>query len=114
MFLLQAHSEYGRRRRRNPVEDISNNRVYNGTTHSGQKGITCMRNTVSHRVGVPDSDIDSSAKLLHGGSLPEKVWLKQQFSIGVNDVTRLLEQMAPTSVTGNSHEHRNNVIRAHR
>ncbi|KAI7747270.1 hypothetical protein M8C21_020747 [Ambrosia artemisiifolia] len=26
-------------------------------------------------------------------SLPHKIWLKQQFSIGVNDVTRVLERM---------------------
>ncbi|CAJ1977938.1 unnamed protein product [Sphenostylis stenocarpa] len=30
-----------------------------------------------------------------GSSLPEKIWLKQQFSIGVNDVTRVLERMKP-------------------
>ncbi|PWA69217.1 50S ribosomal protein L30e-like protein [Artemisia annua] len=28
-------------------------------------------------------------------SLPHKIWLKQQFSIGVNDVTRVLERMPP-------------------
>ncbi|KAI3509944.1 hypothetical protein L1887_25469 [Cichorium endivia] len=28
-------------------------------------------------------------------SLPHKIWLKQQFSIGVNDVTRVLERMSP-------------------
>uniref|UniRef100_A0A803NQ17 Ribosomal protein eL8/eL30/eS12/Gadd45 domain-containing protein n=1 Tax=Cannabis sativa TaxID=3483 RepID=A0A803NQ17_CANSA len=27
-------------------------------------------------------------------SLPEKIWFKQQFSIGVNEVTRVLEHMA--------------------
>ncbi|KAF5730329.1 hypothetical protein HS088_TW20G00702 [Tripterygium wilfordii] len=60
-----------------------------------------------------DSMLDSikrgieSAKFLDGGSLPEKIWFKQQFSIGVNDVTRVLERMAPTSETGNSHEHHN-------
>lgn len=30
-------------------------------------------------------------------ALPEKVWLKQQFSIGVNEVTRVLERMQPVS-----------------
>ncbi|QCE11964.1 pantoate--beta-alanine ligase [Vigna unguiculata] len=30
-----------------------------------------------------------------GTSLPEKIWLKQQFSIGVNDVTRVLKRMKP-------------------
>ncbi|XP_044964733.1 uncharacterized protein LOC123425126 [Hordeum vulgare subsp. vulgare] len=27
------------------------------------------------------------------GGLPEKIWMKQQFSVGVNDVTRVLERM---------------------
>ncbi|RDX88168.1 hypothetical protein CR513_30274 [Mucuna pruriens] len=36
-----------------------------------------------------------SARHLDGSSLPEKIWLKQQFSIGVNDVTRVLERMTP-------------------
>ncbi|KAA3475136.1 Ribosomal protein L7Ae/L30e/S12e/Gadd45 [Gossypium australe] len=36
----------------------------------------------------------ASARALAGNSLPEKVWLKQQFAIGVNDVTRVLERMA--------------------
>ncbi|GMJ09266.1 hypothetical protein like AT4G01790 [Hibiscus trionum] len=34
-----------------------------------------------------------SARVLAGNSLPEKMWLKQQFAIGVNDVTRVLERM---------------------
>ncbi|PIA37904.1 hypothetical protein AQUCO_02900036v1 [Aquilegia coerulea] len=33
-------------------------------------------------------------------ALPEKVWIKQQFSIGVNDVTRVLERMEPISEPG--------------
>ncbi|KAF5462322.1 hypothetical protein F2P56_018341 [Juglans regia] len=36
-----------------------------------------------------------TTRLLDGNSLPEKIWFKQQFSIGVNDVTRVLERMAP-------------------
>ncbi|KAK7356251.1 hypothetical protein VNO80_15519 [Phaseolus coccineus] len=36
-----------------------------------------------------------SARDSDGSSLPEKIWLKQQFSIGVNDVTRVLERMKP-------------------
>ncbi|KAK4372390.1 hypothetical protein RND71_007774 [Anisodus tanguticus] len=28
--------------------------------------------------------------------LPEKIWYKQQFSVGVNEVTRVLERMPPT------------------
>ncbi|XP_062084744.1 uncharacterized protein LOC133790909 isoform X2 [Humulus lupulus] len=34
----------------------------------------------------------------NNASLPEKIWFKQRFSIGVNEVTRILERMAaPTS-----------------
>ncbi|KAF7014585.1 unnamed protein product [Triticum aestivum] len=33
-----------------------------------------------------------AAKASRGG-LPEKIWMKQQFSVGVNDVTRVLERM---------------------
>ncbi|KAK4589308.1 hypothetical protein RGQ29_020061 [Quercus rubra] len=43
-----------------------------------------------------------SARLLDGNSLPKKIWLKQQFSIGVNDVTRVLERMAPSAQVGSS------------
>lgn len=31
------------------------------------------------------------------GGLPEKIWMKQQFAIGVNDVTRVLERMPPAA-----------------
>ncbi|CAO2828145.1 unnamed protein product [Amaranthus hypochondriacus] len=30
-------------------------------------------------------------------TFPEKLWFKQNFSVGVNEVTRLLERMAPSS-----------------
>ncbi|KAE9604422.1 putative 50S ribosomal protein L30e [Lupinus albus] len=43
-----------------------------------------------------------SARKLDGSSLPEKIWLKQQFSIGVNDVTRVLERMKPCTAFGRS------------
>ncbi|KAK3194416.1 hypothetical protein Dsin_025726 [Dipteronia sinensis] len=43
-----------------------------------------------------------SARVLDGDTLPEKIWFKQQFSIGVNDVTRVLERMAPSAEVGNS------------
>ncbi|XP_043723391.1 uncharacterized protein LOC122670535 [Telopea speciosissima] len=39
---------------------------------------------------------------LSKGALPEKIWIKQQFSIGVNDVTRVLERMMPSAQLGNS------------
>lgn len=35
------------------------------------------------------------------GGLPEKIWMKQQFCIGVNDVTRVLERM-PAAVASHS------------
>lgn len=42
-----------------------------------------------------------SAKLSKG-PLPEKVWIKQQFSIGVNEVTRALERMTPCALSEKS------------
>ncbi|KAG4983266.1 hypothetical protein JHK87_028015 [Glycine soja] len=45
-----------------------------------------------------------SARHLDGSSLPEKIWLKQQFSIGVNDVTRVLERMKPCTELESSTE----------
>ncbi|XP_057422776.1 uncharacterized protein LOC130716784 [Lotus japonicus] len=44
------------------------------------------------------------ARRLDGCSLPEKIWLKQQFSIGVNDVTRVLERMEPCAELESSAE----------
>lgn len=38
------------------------------------------------------------AKASRGG-LSEKIWMKQQFAIGVNDVTRVLERMPPHNAT---------------
>ncbi|KAI8574869.1 hypothetical protein RHMOL_Rhmol01G0386800 [Rhododendron molle] len=38
-------------------------------------------------------------------TLPHKIWLKQQFSIGVNEVTRVLERMPPIDVKGSSPGH---------
>ncbi|KAJ6679985.1 hypothetical protein OIU79_019661 [Salix purpurea] len=43
-----------------------------------------------------------STKTLEGNSLPEKFWFKQQFAIGVNEVTRVLERMSPVSESGRS------------
>ncbi|CAN6199967.1 unnamed protein product [Urochloa humidicola] len=42
------------------------------------------------------------AKASRGG-LPEKIWMKQQFAIGVNDVTRVLERMPVASATHSTH-----------
>ncbi|KAJ4727925.1 putative Ribosomal protein L7Ae/L30e/S12e/Gadd45 family protein [Melia azedarach] len=44
-----------------------------------------------------------SARISDGDSLPEKIWFKQQFSIGVNEVTRVLERMAPIANVEISH-----------
>ncbi|MCL7041153.1 hypothetical protein MKW94_007604, partial [Papaver nudicaule] len=42
-----------------------------------------------------------SAKLSEG-VLPEKIRIKKQFSIGVNEVTRILERMKPMSESGST------------
>ncbi|XP_072960114.1 uncharacterized protein [Typha angustifolia] len=34
------------------------------------------------------------------GELPEKIWIKQQFAVGVNDVTRVLERMPQGNSSG--------------
>lgn len=47
-----------------------------------------------------DREIESTK--LSKGPLPEKVWIKQQFSIGVNEVTRVLERMPPCSLSEES------------
>ncbi|CAI0425010.1 unnamed protein product [Linum tenue] len=39
--------------------------------------------------------IESAKKEFEGNSLPQKFWFKQQFAIGVNEVTRVLERMSP-------------------
>ncbi|XP_023549838.1 ribonuclease P protein subunit p38 [Cucurbita pepo subsp. pepo] len=36
------------------------------------------------------------ARCLNAETLPEKIWLKKQFAIGVNEVTRVLERMTPS------------------
>ncbi|KAI3768914.1 hypothetical protein L6452_00010 [Arctium lappa] len=40
-------------------------------------------------------------------SLPQKIWLKQQFCIGVNDVSRVLERMPPVSGSSQNATSRN-------
>eukprot|EP00262_Sarcandra_glabra_P013977 TRINITY_DN3984_c0_g1_i1.p1 TRINITY_DN3984_c0_g1~~TRINITY_DN3984_c0_g1_i1.p1 ORF type:complete len:194 (+),score=30.30 TRINITY_DN3984_c0_g1_i1:276-857(+) len=37
------------------------------------------------------------------GDLPEKIWIKKQFSIGVNEVTRVLERMPCIEVGNTAH-----------
>ncbi|XP_020575745.1 uncharacterized protein LOC110021552 [Phalaenopsis equestris] len=43
------------------------------------------------------------AKLARG-ELPDKIWIKQQFAVGVNDVTRLLERMPLGETARDAHE----------
>ncbi|KAK9086194.1 hypothetical protein Syun_028588 [Stephania yunnanensis] len=43
-----------------------------------------------------DREIET-AKRSNNGVLPEKIWIKQQFAIGINDVTRTLERMKPSA-----------------
>ncbi|VVB06952.1 unnamed protein product [Arabis nemorensis] len=45
-----------------------------------------------HLLGLIQRGIETS-KLLNVNSLPEKIWLKQQIAIGINEVTRVLERM---------------------
>ncbi|XP_061961280.1 uncharacterized protein LOC133682056 isoform X1 [Populus nigra] len=54
-----------------------------------------------------------STKTLEGSSLPEKFWFKQQFAIGVNEVTRVLERMSPVSESGSSLQ-RSHAIKNHK
>ncbi|KAF6169909.1 hypothetical protein GIB67_034301 [Kingdonia uniflora] len=44
---------------------------------------------------VQERELESAK--LSKGTLPDNIWIKQQFSIGVNDVTRVLERMKPIS-----------------
>ncbi|XP_015694788.1 uncharacterized protein LOC102703412 isoform X2 [Oryza brachyantha] len=66
----------------------------------GEQGVT------SDYIGGDDLD-DLLSKLTRSvevakasrGGLPEKIWMKRQFAIGVNDVTRVLERMPAAAVT---------------
>ncbi|XP_050236371.1 uncharacterized protein LOC126686376 [Mercurialis annua] len=44
-----------------------------------------------------------SAKLKDQNALPEKFWFKQQFAIGANEVTRVLERMMPVQKLNHPH-----------
>ncbi|ESQ37823.1 hypothetical protein EUTSA_v10029024mg [Eutrema salsugineum] len=47
---------------------------------------------LTHLLGLIQRGIETS-KLSNANSLPEKIWLKQQIAIGINEVTRVLERM---------------------
>ncbi|XP_074565966.1 uncharacterized protein LOC141822419 isoform X2 [Curcuma longa] len=49
-----------------------------------------------------------SAKLSKG-ELPDKIWIKQQFAIGVNDVTRVLERMIQAEADCQSKKEHSNI-----
>ncbi|XP_042435418.1 uncharacterized protein LOC122021367 isoform X1 [Zingiber officinale] len=49
-----------------------------------------------------------SAKLSKG-ELPDKMWIKQQFAIGVNDVTRVLERMIQAEADCQSKKEHSNI-----
>ncbi|KAK7243354.1 hypothetical protein RIF29_38147 [Crotalaria pallida] len=67
----------------------------NSTSNSDSLGNNCYEGErLTKLLQLIQREI-KSAKHLDGSSLPEKIWLKQQFSIGVNDVTRVLERMEP-------------------
>ncbi|KFK30730.1 hypothetical protein AALP_AA6G019800 [Arabis alpina] len=51
---------------------------------------------LSHLLGLIQRGTETS-KLLNVNSLPEKIWLKQQIAIGINEVTRVLERMKPNT-----------------
>ncbi|WOL09580.1 hypothetical protein Cni_G18333 [Canna indica] len=51
-----------------------------------------------------------SAKLSRG-ELPEKIWIKQQFAVGVNDVTRVLERMYQLEKEYQSNQEQDNSSR---
>ncbi|KAF5455493.1 hypothetical protein F2P56_025062 [Juglans regia] len=52
-----------------------------------------------------------SARLRDGNSLPEKIWFK--FSIGVNDVTRVLERMPPIAQVRSSTQQPHSICSNH-
>ncbi|XP_010428768.1 PREDICTED: ribonuclease P protein subunit p38-like isoform X3 [Camelina sativa] len=47
---------------------------------------------LTHLLGLIQRGIEAS-KLSNVNSLPEKIWLKKQIAIGINEVTRVLERM---------------------
>ncbi|KAJ0250089.1 hypothetical protein HA466_0142890 [Hirschfeldia incana] len=49
---------------------------------------------LTHLLGLVQRGIETS-KTLNVNSLPDKIWLKKQIAIGINEVTRVLERMKP-------------------
>ncbi|KAL6965862.1 hypothetical protein U1Q18_051072 [Sarracenia purpurea var. burkii] len=57
------------------------------------ESLACLLKSIERKI--------ESTRLLDT-TLPYNTWLKQQFSIGVNDVTRVLECMPPITAKGNT------------
>ncbi|CAH9140363.1 unnamed protein product [Cuscuta epithymum] len=55
--------------------------------------------SLDHLLEAFSSEIESARST--DTALPEKFWFKQQFSMGVNEVTRVLERMPPVAATPN-------------
>ncbi|PKU59350.1 uncharacterized protein LOC110102047 isoform X2 [Dendrobium catenatum] len=81
-------------------------RPFVATKDAQEQGVTLSRGILDTYEGQRlDGLLDKiwrsieSAKPLKR-ELPDKIWIKQQFAIGVNDVTRLLERMPQIETTG--------------
>jgi hypothetical protein len=53
---------------------------------------------LTHLLDLIQRGIETS-KLSNVNSLPEKIWLKKQIAIGINEVTRVLERMNPNNTS---------------
>lgn len=84
------------------VSDSAPHELYKSNSFEGERLSTLLERL--------EREIES-AKLLKG-ALPDKIWIKQQFAIGVNDVTRVLERMHCTDIEGSTREQP--VISGHR
>ncbi|KAG6749729.1 hypothetical protein NC651_031031 [Populus alba x Populus x berolinensis] len=82
-----------RNRNRAPKNSVTQEKVSSGSYYEGERLARLLKSI--HK------EIEST-KTLEGNSLPEKFWFKQQFAIGVNEVTRVLERMSPVSESGSS------------
>ncbi|KAG6748332.1 hypothetical protein POTOM_048249 [Populus tomentosa] len=82
-----------RNRNRAPKNSVTQEKVSSGSYFEGERLARLLKSI--HK------EIEST-KTLEVNSLPEKFWFKQQFAIGVNEVTRVLERMSPVSESGSS------------
>ncbi|KAI5665424.1 hypothetical protein M9H77_15277 [Catharanthus roseus] len=82
------------RRNRSATRPKKASNCDNGTSINDQR-ICYEGESLASLLKVIKSEIDSARNAC--SSLPEKVWTKLQFSIGINEVTRVLERMHPTT-----------------